>query len=94
MVKKPRPHDYCYECGHDFGEIPPTPPRCRHCRRTVKGHEGPWGVGRCQNEPPSREVLAVDKFLAATLDAWSKELDRMFMEDRPGVIATLGGERR
>jgi predicted amidophosphoribosyltransferase len=93
VVKKARPHDFCDCCGSDLGEIPPPPPRCHHCRGTIRGHKGPWGVGRCKNDPPSPVTRYYDGFLTATLKAYRDEIDRMMMEDHSCTLAIFGGKR-
>lgn len=86
-MSKPRPHDFCSECGSDLGPIPPPPPRCHHCRMTVKGHKGPWGVGRCRNAKPHR--IDLDKFFSQTIKAYGEQLGREFFSDRQGPFTRL-----
>jgi hypothetical protein len=71
-----------------LGEIPPPLPRCRHCHYPVKGHKGPWGVGRCT---VSVEIIKLDSFFKQTIKAYGEALDKAMMEDHPlsGVLGRL-----
>lgn len=86
-MRKPRPHDFCGECGSDLGEIPPPPPRCHQCKRALKGHKGPWGVGRCRYDAPDHGLVFYDTFLKSTMEAYRLILWEMLTEDHPGVLA-------
>ena len=81
-MKKPRPHEFCHECGSDLGEIPPPPPRCRRCLRPVKGHEGPWGLRRCKVK---KETIKMEQFFKATMKDYGAALDRMMYAEHPLV---------
>ena len=81
-----RPHDYCHECGSDLGPRPPKPRRCHHCRRPVKGHVGPVGVGRCR---ATVETIKFSKLLEQSIKAYAAELDKAYYAEGSGMIGLV-----